>query len=121
MGLIPSSKLGGGRSREYSSAIDIWAVGIIAFRMMTAKPAFEDHQDRGEYVRSASFPKYTSRHSLMSPGCLSFIKRCISPSPSDRPSAEHALRDPWIQSGVETSPMNSGGYGNQRFDSNYEY
>ncbi|EEU35094.1 uncharacterized protein NECHADRAFT_44774, partial [Fusarium vanettenii 77-13-4] len=76
--------------RAYSFEVDIWAVGVIAFRLTTGALPFGDnpYSKLYRYVRqSAPFP--TS--SLLTNESKSFSEWLMSRSPGDRPTTAQAL------------------------------
>ncbi|KAF7557013.1 hypothetical protein G7Z17_g1021 [Cylindrodendrum hubeiense] len=77
----------------YDLAVDIWAVGAITFRVATGQVPFPGKRDLSRYViRDASFPTDDS----LSATCAKFITKTMSPSARDRPTAEEALKNLWI-------------------------
>eukprot|EP00929_Paragymnodinium_shiwhaense_P114960 TRINITY_DN83521_c0_g1_i1.p1 TRINITY_DN83521_c0_g1~~TRINITY_DN83521_c0_g1_i1.p1 ORF type:complete len:443 (-),score=83.77 TRINITY_DN83521_c0_g1_i1:166-1410(-) len=96
---------------KYSSASDIFAVGVIAYRMITGKfpyagsifndeagenymgsPKMRAIQDRvlGAYVSWVHDPFKEDY------ACMEFVKALMAPEAKQRPTAAEALRDPWL-------------------------
>ncbi|KAH8665589.1 kinase-like domain-containing protein [Ilyonectria robusta] len=79
---------------SYDLAIDIWAVGAMAFRMTTGRVPFPGKKDLTRYVlKDNSFPAEDS----LSEAYTAFITQTMRPSARDRPSAKKALESPWIR------------------------
>ncbi|KAI8716257.1 Protein kinase domain-containing protein [Fusarium sp. LHS14.1] len=83
--------------QAYSFEVDIWAVGVIAFRLTTGALPFGEspYSKLYRYIRqSAPFP--TS--SLLTGESKLFSEWLVSRSPGDRPTATRALEHSWISS-----------------------
>ncbi|KAG9239394.1 calcium/calmodulin-dependent protein kinase [Amylocarpus encephaloides] len=82
----------------YSVAIDIWAIGVIAFELLFKRLPFRDVFDLTSYVlgnkpldlEGASLPE----------SCRDFLGGLIMPNPVDRPTAVSARNHPWMVEGV---------------------
>ncbi|KAF2967847.1 hypothetical protein GQX73_g5786 [Xylaria multiplex] len=86
-----------GAIEEYSTAVDIWSLGSVVYRMRTGQVAFEDIRDLSQYVaweRPFSKDLLISRNS--SAGCTQFIESCLVPSPTQRPAASQLAGDVWL-------------------------
>ncbi|KXZ55740.1 hypothetical protein GPECTOR_2g1290 [Gonium pectorale] len=70
----------------YTTAVDIWATGVLAYELLLGFPPFLDEQSGV----ALSFP------SSMSPGARDFISLALAERPEDRPTAPHLSRHPWI-------------------------
>ncbi|KAH6883826.1 kinase-like domain-containing protein [Thelonectria olida] len=82
-------------SKTYSLAVDIWAVGAIAFRIATGRLPFDSSMDLYRYVMIGDpFPNDNS----LSVECKEFIALTMSGSPRHRPTAVDALACSWIAS-----------------------
>lgn len=92
--------------RTYSFEVDIWAVGVIAYRSATGVLPFGDNlrSKLYRYVRrSDAFPGSP----LLTDDSQSFMEWLMSRSPSDRPTAIQALAHPWIIPSSPSSPSTS--------------
>lgn len=84
--------------KRYDKACDLWSLGVITYTMLCGYPPFNGESNKEIYNRVRSgqyrFPrvdwKYTSRDSR------DFIRRLIRLDPSERLTAEQALKHPWI-------------------------
>ncbi|KAK4221320.1 kinase-like domain-containing protein [Podospora fimiseda] len=82
----------------YIYAVDIWAVGIIALRMVSNAGAFDSSEDFFTYVvagRPFCLPETTNS---ASPEFKDFVHRPLAPSAPQRITAEAALQHTWVLS-----------------------
>lgn len=95
----------GTSSRGYTYAVDLWAMGCIAYRLVAGAVPFPPEYDLTEFCRDESlFPLQHLIESNVGDSCRSFIKALLTTSPTDRPSAAEALNHNWIK------PANSTGW-----------
>lgn len=80
----------------YTLAVDIWAVGMIAWRMVTNRPAFSTQGDLVSYVFKEK-PLSSISTTALSTECNDFLERTLAISACLRPSSKEALQHPWIQ------------------------
>ena len=98
-GLLDSGELG--ELRGYTVAVDIWALGEIAFRALTYEPPFPPPFPRGlaSYIKNpSSYPSNTINDLHLHPNAGEFVWNLLKPMPADPPTAEAALRHPWLAS-----------------------
>lgn len=82
---------------SYTSAVDIWALGEICFKLITNRPAFSAPRDLVDYVvRGQDFPYALLYDHGVTLNCISFINLTMSALATDRPSAYEAMRYPWM-------------------------
>ncbi|XP_061778433.1 serine/threonine-protein kinase H1-like [Nerophis ophidion] len=84
--------------RPYSYAVDMWAVGVIAYIVLSGSMPFEDDSRRRLY-RSILRGKYSFHREpwpSVSKPAKDFIRGLLEPDPARRPNAERALRHPWL-------------------------
>lgn len=104
IGIYPVNDTTSGRADiSYTSAVDMWALGEIIFRMMTNnQPVFSSPRDLFNYVTHGNeFPASPLLAAHASHGSIEFIKITMDPSPAKRLAARDALSDPWIESAQE--------------------
>ena len=83
---------------EYTVAVDIWSLGEIVFRALTAEPVFLNRSLRRYIKGTLSFPLDVLRaHGVSSEGC-DLLKRLMAPMPKDRLTVREALGHKWFQS-----------------------
>lgn len=84
------------REQDYGVKVDIWAVGIIIFRMLVGYTPFHPATS---YQEQIDFDECSWEH--LSAESQDFVSQLLRLSPDKRPSAEEALHHPWF------SPANS--------------
>jgi calcium/calmodulin-dependent protein kinase I len=87
------------KQEEYGREIDIWAVGVIAYVLLSGSlPFFHQvlHKLYRQIVeRDVSFPEEAWRN--VSKGALDFILRLLQVRAADRLTAEQCLGHPWLR------------------------
>ncbi|KAN0067515.1 WD40-repeat-containing domain protein [Elaphomyces granulatus] len=79
------------------NAVDIWAVGEIAFQMLTKRPTFKHLGLLSVYVnKPETFPSNLLLAAQVSQPGVQFILSIMHPIPSDRITAGSALRHRWM-------------------------
>lgn len=95
LGFISSSKKTDSRNTQ---AADMWALGGIAFQMLTKKPTFRDVSLLSTYVQSPdSFPSALLRAHDVSEVGIDFITSIMQPNPEDRQTTAGAFLQPWME------------------------
>lgn len=85
---------------SYSNAVDIWAVGVIAFVLLVGDLPFDptDFRHLRRYVKGkVGFPERFLRDRNVSALGLSFIASQTIPAPSNRPSVSSSLNHQWFR------------------------
>ena len=76
---------------------DMWAVGVIAFVILTKQYPFQNFGQLFPYIQgSAPFPSYLLSARRVSEDAQTFIGGFFSPIPEARWTAVGALNDKWI-------------------------
>mmetsp|Transcript_64417 Transcript_64417/g.153667 ORF Transcript_64417/g.153667 Transcript_64417/m.153667 type:complete len:319 (-) Transcript_64417:37-993(-) len=87
------------KQEEYGREIDMWAIGVIAYVVLSGSlPFFHTvlHKLYRQIVeRDVSFPEQAWRG--VSKGALDFILRLLQVRPGDRSTVEAALAHPWLR------------------------
>eukprot|EP00747_Dinoflagellata_sp_TGD_P182556 gnl/TRDRNA2_/TRDRNA2_36852_c0_seq1.p1 gnl/TRDRNA2_/TRDRNA2_36852_c0~~gnl/TRDRNA2_/TRDRNA2_36852_c0_seq1.p1 ORF type:complete len:404 (-),score=62.94 gnl/TRDRNA2_/TRDRNA2_36852_c0_seq1:46-1257(-) len=87
------------KQEEYGREIDIWAVGVITYVLLSGSlPFFHNvlHKLYRQIVeRDLSFPEQAWKN--VSKGALDFILRLMQVRAGDRLTAEQALNHPWLR------------------------
>ncbi|KAH8646451.1 kinase-like domain-containing protein [Ilyonectria robusta] len=93
LGIFPPGDRKISSAPTYSLAVDIWAIGIVAYRIAVGRLPFPEPANLTGYVFYGDpFPV----DALLSPECTSFINSVLSTSPRLRPTAAQALESGWI-------------------------
>jgi len=94
------------KSEEYGREIDIWAMGVISYVLLSGSlPFFHEvlHKLYRQIVeRDLSFPEKSWR--AVSKGGQDFILRLLQVRAGDRLSAEQALNHPWLRGSKDSEP-----------------
>lgn len=110
------------KQEEYGREIDIWAVGVITYVLLSGSlPFFHNvlHKLYRQIVeRDLSFPDQAWKN--VSKGALDFILRLLQVRAGDRLTADQALSHPWLRSGGGQTSFNSfNSAGSQSLNPNY--
>lgn len=103
--LAPELVLG----HQYTEKVDIWAIGCLAFQLLTGHTPFEKSRSFEElYSKIAGadfqFPSNDTDHPPISEEARSFTTSLLALDPRQRPSAGQALVHPWLTSGLRENP-----------------
>lgn len=76
-------------SPSYTTAVDIWSLGVIVFRIITGEFPFPETIDLARYATlGAPFPIGPLMKAGAPEDCIDFLKRTMAPSAAMRPVAE---------------------------------
>ncbi|KAF7544868.1 hypothetical protein G7Z17_g9615 [Cylindrodendrum hubeiense] len=92
----------------YTSAVDVWALGELLFRMVSKRSAFLTRQDLfGYVVRGQAFPVSELTAVGASQDCCEFVAKSMMADPGHRLTAREASAHPWVQSLLEEPVVSS--------------
>ena len=84
---------------SYTNAVDIWALGVVSFVMLTGDLPFQGSPWKSlkKYIqRKDPFPSDALvARDVSAEGCA-WIQSCMAPKPGDRPSAGFSVRHRWL-------------------------
>ncbi|RDW63684.1 hypothetical protein BP6252_11229 [Coleophoma cylindrospora] len=89
---------------QYTNAVDIWVVGMIAFLILTGKTLFIDQHagQRERYITGEfAFPSEDLFASNITREGCEFTKSLVAVRAEDRPGAKESLQSQWLASIVE--------------------
>ncbi|KAH3762896.1 myosin light chain kinase [Pelomyxa schiedti] len=90
-------------SRIYSEACDMWALGVIAYVMLTGCFPFDGtYHDLMNKISRANYCKGNLNAVGVSPAAIAFIECLLQVEPSNRMQARDALAHPWLASPTES-------------------
>mmetsp|Transcript_7052 Transcript_7052/g.20038 ORF Transcript_7052/g.20038 Transcript_7052/m.20038 type:complete len:603 (-) Transcript_7052:10-1818(-) len=83
----------------YSSACDLWSLGVVSYVMLCGKPPFwgapQDH------LRNAAAEKYPMKSgpwATMPEEAISFVRQLLKANPEERMTCADATEHPWLKS-----------------------
>jgi serine/threonine protein kinase len=80
----------------YTSAVDIWSSGCLAYTILTNKPPFPSSKHLKWYVYGQKgFPTALLVEKNISEPAQKLLKRMLAPAPHNRPTAKECLEDAW--------------------------
>ena len=85
-------------NKNYNSKCDIWSAGVITYILLSGMPPFNGASDSEIFkkVRSGHFSFSDKSWATVSAKAKDFITKLLTFKAEDRPTAEQALKHPWI-------------------------
>ena len=82
----------------YTNAVDMWSLGCIMYRMITAASPFPNPRILATYCRGRQeLPTEALRNANASQKSIDFIRQLLLAQPSQRPKADTALSSAWFE------------------------
>lgn len=90
---------------DYTNAVDVWCVGVTAFRVLAGQLPFPNDQSVKRYDEGKeSFPAELLDAQNVSGQAKMFMQWLLSSIPSHRPTVERALEEPWLSGPASPPP-----------------
>lgn len=94
--------IGGDHGKDFhdDKSSDIWALGVMTFRMLTGDLPFESVGAVGKYVRimaASSAQSVLASAANMTPIGWSFVQIMLAPEPNARTTADGAFQHEWLR------------------------
>lgn len=90
---------------SYTEAVDIWAVGVMAFEILAGHHPFCSFDEVEKYtIGRLRFPIKPLRRVAACDEACNFVRSLMTPQPTRRPNAKECLQQYWLQ----TRTMRSG-------------
>ncbi|KAK9807561.1 hypothetical protein WJX72_002550 [[Myrmecia] bisecta] len=89
---------------SYDEKVDIWAVGVLAYELLTGKGPFEVESKELScmLILYGEIEKFPAK---MSPRAVDFIKSALIKDPVDRPSAAELRGHPWLLASLRAEAL----------------
>jgi serine/threonine protein kinase len=85
-------------AHSYTQAVDVWALGILLFQMLTLQVAFKDPPALRKYFKGKmAFPKEPLLQESTTSPCVEFLMAVLQPEPADRPSSKDTFHYAWMK------------------------
>lgn len=85
----------------YTGAIDIWAVGVLSYELMTGRAPFERKEGPALTVEEQTCSQILGEDPAfpphLSPCAVSFIRSAMAKDPDERPSVDELLYHPFLE------------------------
>ncbi|KAI5920713.1 kinase-like domain-containing protein [Camillea tinctor] len=92
----------------YTFAVDMWSLGVMVYKMMTARLALPKPIDKINYFHEhVAFPLEHLKARNVTEDGIEFIVQLMSPNPSTRPTAVSATEHSWIKPDYQDLIMTS--------------
>lgn len=85
--------------QPYGKAVDIWAIGVITFLLLSGNYPFDDHNQIKLFtkIKKGKYDFHDEHWDEVSEEAKSFIRACLDINPETRLKAEDAYSHPWLQ------------------------
>mmetsp|Transcript_73026 Transcript_73026/g.237457 ORF Transcript_73026/g.237457 Transcript_73026/m.237457 type:complete len:773 (-) Transcript_73026:133-2451(-) len=94
--------------KDYSLKVDVWAIGVIMYGLLTARFPFKDQTDI--INKDVSIPK------RVSPPCADLLKRMLEKTETNRPSADEVMQHRFIAAGEPAGHATVPGHAGEQGD-----
>ena len=82
-------------NEEYTEAVDIWSIGVLAYELCSGRAPFHDESNKNTYNKIKNVEYKTFKY--FSSELKDFIKNLLRKDPQRRMSLEEALEHPFIK------------------------
>lgn len=89
-------ELFGDSSEQYTAAVDVWALGAVAFCLRTGNPPFRSVQHLMDYFRDHRVQFPIRQLGTSSAFCMNFVLGTMAELPERRLTIEHVITHDWL-------------------------
>ena len=82
---------------EYTNKVDVWAIGIITYVLLSGKAPFTGRKKADIYDKINRAEPWYSHIAPASADAKEFIKACIRKNPEERPTMAELLEMKWLK------------------------
>jgi serine/threonine protein kinase len=95
-------------AHSYTQAVDIWALGILLFQMLTLQVAFKDQSSLRKYFKGkTAFPKGPLLQESTTSPCIEFLMATLQAKPTDRPTSKDTFGYEWMKASSSDSGVST--------------
>lgn len=96
-------------SGAYTMAVDMWALGIVIYQLLTSQLPFGDLSPLHRYCKgSDSFPEAPLVGARVTAECIDIVKLLLHCDPEERLTSYDSLAHPWLCKAVAEPPPTQG-------------
>jgi serine/threonine protein kinase len=103
IGYTAPEQLWGDSSNPYTSAVDVWSLGAVAFRMVTGLPPFPTIPHLMKYARDHKTHFPIRLLGASSGFCMNFALGTMAEAPERRLTIEEVLAHDWLSMQLDVS------------------
>ena len=93
---ITRSQLAARGARPYGPAVDVWAVGVLAYECVVGRPPFDAGGDDAATAARVLYSDAVALPPTHGPEWAAFVAAALAKRPTERPSAAALLAHPWL-------------------------
>jgi len=92
-------ELWGVKDTPYDSSVDMWALGAVAYMLLSGTRPFhsDDRREKGRMIRKDPLPFHPKHWNHISQDAQDFCSALMQKQAKDRLSASEAIKHPWLQ------------------------
>lgn len=94
------------REKSYDNKVDVWAVGIILFVLLTGRPPFSGRTKEEIYRKICTQEPDQKKLADASDASKQVIEACLKKNANERPTMADLMQFEWFQQNVEHSITN---------------